>query len=128
MAKAKKKKIIFGLIGLLILIGVILAIVLPLTLKSSDDSGSGPLSTQEFNPFKIDPTYNKFSVFKGELVINTTKPLPLPTVKYDEEGKLFMSSEASGVKNTDYKPVNPDDIPTAFTNVDNKNNVGTDKV
>ena len=42
--KKKKKKIIFGAIGLLVLIGVILAIVLPLTLKKSD-GGFNPIDS-----------------------------------------------------------------------------------
>lgn len=38
------------------------------------------------------------------------------------------AASASTVTNRDYKPVNPDDIPTAFKDKDNKNNVGTDTI
>lgn len=60
-------------------------------------------------------------------MIKTAQPLPDPTA----DAKSFMSLEAStppGVKNSDYKPVNPANIPTAFQNPKNKNNVGTDSV
>jgi len=44
--RKKKKKILFGVVGFLILIGVILAIVLPLTLKKKDDgNGEDPFAS-----------------------------------------------------------------------------------
>lgn len=53
---AKRKKIKWGIIGLLILIAVILAIVLPLTLKKSGGGGGNnnkPFTFEHYNPYKL---------------------------------------------------------------------------
>ena len=68
------------------MIGVILAIVLPLTLKDSSDGGGGdnpgpgpgpgptpldPFDYPEYNPYYVDPTTIKSTVFKSEFIVKT---------------------------------------------------------
>ena len=54
----KKKRIKYGIIGLLILIVIILAIVLPLTLKKGDSPYNPPITYPHYNPYST-----KSSVF-----------------------------------------------------------------
>ena len=56
-AKSKKKKIIIGVVSGIVVIGIILAIVIPLSLKSNDDNNTNPpdpFHFQEYNPYKVD--------------------------------------------------------------------------
>lgn len=64
------------MIGILVLIGVILAIVLPLTLKKSDDdNGTNPIDSQEFNPFGVDTTTYTPTVFNVSFVLKNKATL-----------------------------------------------------
>lgn len=106
-------------VGILVAIGVILAIVLPLSLRNKgDDDNSDPYSYQEYNPYTVDPETWDFSVYKGEFIMKTKEPVPKPP-----SDSKFMSLRDDGVTNKDYKPVNPKDIP-----IGQINNVGTDEV
>ena len=69
---AKRKKIKWGIIGLLILIAVILAIVLPLTLKKSGGGGNNdnpdkPIVYSHYNPYGTKESTNLQSNISGIL-------------------------------------------------------------
>jgi len=133
-AKAKKKKILFIGIGLLILIGVILAIVLPLTLKKDDGGGGGggggedPFSVQEYNPYTVDQGNVTFSTYKGDLIIRTQNPLPQAHSPEPVSVRLQRLRQKLGATNEEYKPIDPSNVKTAFDNPKNFNNFGTDEV
>ena len=60
-------------LGILILVGVILAIVLPLTLKKKDDpidNPSDPYTYKEFNPFGLDKTTVVETMNSASFVLN----------------------------------------------------------
>ena len=71
----KKKKIIYGAIGAVLVIGIVLAIALPLALKKDDenpDNPPGPPPTpplpydyQEYNPYTTDDSQISSTVFKA---------------------------------------------------------------
>ena len=76
LAAAKKKKICYGIIGFLIVLGVILAIVLPLTLKKKDDpeptpptpqpeNPISPFDWQEYDPYVVDDSKTESTVFSS---------------------------------------------------------------
>lgn len=85
-----------------------MAIVLPLTLKGSSDDGVNPIDTPEYNVYAVDATSLKATVFNQTFVIkNKDAPPAAP------KAKSFMATGESveNYKNTDYRPVNPKDIP-----------------
>ena len=55
---------------LLVIVGVILAIVLPLTLKSSDDAHVNAFLTQEYVAFSLDPKSIVDSKYEVTLTLN----------------------------------------------------------
>lgn len=128
----RKKKIIYGIIGFVVLVGIILAIVLPLTLKKKDNPpGPDPSPTPapipfnypEYNPYEVDDSQTTATVFKAQYIIkdptyNKTKNAQRSL--NEKRAKAFMKLSDSGAS---YTPVNPQDIPIL-----QDNNVGTDTI
>lgn len=108
--KKKKKKILFGAIILLVIIGVILAIVLPLTLKKGggggdDDNGFNPIDSQEYNDLAVEEDSITTTVFNQRFLLKSKSALK-------SKAQNFMAyQDDDDHKNTDYRPVNPKDIP-----------------
>ncbi len=91
----------------LVLIGVVLAIVLPLTLKKDDDNTYvDAFLTPEKSFFSWDPTKIDDKKYEVSFVLDQKVDPPKPT-----EGRL--GSAPSG---TDYNPVNPSNIPLGTNN------------
>ena len=65
----RKKKIFIGL-GILLVIGVILAIALPLGLKSSDDGPSPARAPPTYNPYTADLATMQFSDYAGVITLD----------------------------------------------------------
>lgn len=125
-AKKKKKRNLFIGIGILIVIGVILAIVLPLTLKKGGGGGGGDdginvIDSQEYNVFSVkEGSYNP-TVFSAKFVLENKIKGPSPA-------KSFMGLVGDDHKNSDYRPVNPKDIPVNTKDTPAPNNNPTEEV
>lgn len=106
--KSKKKKVVWGVVIAILIVGVILAIVLPLTLKSSGGGHTDAFLTQEYNPFTVDPKTIVNDKYEVSLTMNQAAP---PKKLFSFEA-LFGDAPSG----TSYKPVNPKDIPLGENN------------
>ncbi len=124
---------------MLLVIGIILAIVLPLTLGGGGGDGPTPVPPapprpppvepdpfmyQEFNPFYLDPDvqikrstfeatfplkFNKTALAEDKLVARTKRVLPASV-------RAFMEKEKAASEGSSYKPMNPRFLPNNDNN------------